>query len=100
MDNFAIFVTFKAKPGMRNNILEVYNRLVKPNAQKSDDLLTCSYNYSIEDENTIHLFEVHSKPMLLEEANIEPWFKQYMEEMGQFLAEPPTMITMKPIWNK
>lgn len=100
MEQLAIFVTFKAKPGMRDNILEVYNRLVKPNAQKSEDLITCSYNYSIEDEDTIHLFEVHAKPMLLEEASKAPWFKQYMEELNQYLAEPPIMKTMKPIWNK
>lgn len=100
MNEFAIFVSFKAKPGMRDKIRQVYEELVKPHASKGEELKVCCYSYSLEDKDTICLFELHLRGDLLDDARKQPWFQQYMSELDDLLAEPPRFIPMSPKWIK
>ncbi len=98
MEKFAIYVSFKAKPGRREEIKAVYDKHVRPHIEIGEHLLSCVSSYSLEDEDTLCLFELHSTPGLLEKAQELPWFKQYMTELDDILVEKPIFTPMAPIY--
>lgn len=97
MEEYAIFITFRAKPGKRDEVRATYERLVKPHVAVGEHLLSYSYCYHLEDEDTICLFERHAHDQILNIVMELPWFQEYMKELEQLLAEPIKLTPLRPI---
>ncbi len=100
MSKMILCVKFKALPGKRNEVKNVWERLVKPHAETSQSLDFCCYSFVNEDEDSIILFEILAEGVEFDLSSQEDWFKKYLEEMGPLLAGPPELLTGKPIWIK
>lgn len=100
MENLGILVLFHAKTGKRDEIRKLWERYVKDHAASSEDLYCSMYNYGLEDENLIVLYEIMKDDSVLAKAFQEPWFQDYMLALETYLEQPPQIINFKNIWSK
>jgi len=91
MNNFGILVLFHAKPGRRDD---------KDHAASSTDLLCSMYNYGLEDENLIILYEIMKDNLVLARAFEESWFQDYLLALEPNLEKPPENIVFTNLWSK
>lgn len=100
MNNFGILVLFHAKPGRRDDIKQVWETYVKDHAASSTDLLCSMYNYGLEDENLIILYEIMKDNLVLARAFEESWFQDYLLALKPYLEKPPENIVFTNLWSK
>ena len=100
MPKLALFIKVKAQPGKREEAKQLWEKHVKPHSEGEKALDISCYCYSLEDEDTICLFELISDPSVSEAVTQSDWFAVYQEKLKPLLAGPPEVITATPIWAK
>lgn len=100
MPKVALFIKVKAQPGKREEVKQLWEKYVKPHSESEQALDIGCYCYSLEDEDTICLFELISDPSVIKSTMQSDWFTAYQEELMPLLANPTEIITTDPIWVK
>ena len=100
MPQAVLSVKIKCLPGKRDDVKTLWERMTKPHAAESDNVQFSCYAFADQEPDTIILFEVLADGNVLATMYREEWFKQYLAEMGPFLAGPPEIVTGTPIWIK
>ncbi|MEL6984801.1 MAG: antibiotic biosynthesis monooxygenase [Actinomycetota bacterium] len=100
MGEIALFITSKAKPGKRDEILELYQEFLAPRAEENDGQEAVMWAADQQDPDTFHLFEVYTDGESLGANAQSAWFADYMAKAGPLLAGEPVVAMASPMWAK
>lgn len=100
MEQLALFIKTKAKPGKRDEVRSLWEVHLKPRAESNDAQEVYFYCYDDNDTDTLYIFEYYTDREVFEANAQEGWFAEYMKEVGPLLAEPPEVGITTPIWIK
>ena len=100
MAKLATFIKIKARPGKREQVKQIWEKIVKPHVESEEGVEHSFFCYAIEDDDTICLFEFITDPSKFEAAMKSEWFLDYMEQLKPLLAGPPERIMTTPVWAK
>jgi quinol monooxygenase YgiN len=100
MEKSTVCVIFKTKPGMRENLKTAWEEYIKPHVITNNDIFQHFYNFSIDDPDTVCMFEVLSDINVLSNAYEQPWMKEYFGIISPLLAEKPQVLKLNPVWMK
>lgn len=100
MTKLALFIKVKSLPGKREEVKQLWEKYVKPHSEEEKELEISCYCYSLEDDDTICLFEIISDPSVSEVVMRSGWFAAYQNQLRPLLVEPPEIITATPVWAK
>lgn len=100
MTKLALFVKVKAQPGKREQVKQIWEKLVRPRVEAEKTVNFSFYCYALEDDDTICLFELISDPSAFKAATQSDWFLDYMEQLKPLLVGPPERIMTTPVWAK
>ena len=100
MEQVAIFIKVKAKPGQREEIRRLWESHLKDRVTASQSQQVYFFCFDKEDENTLCLFEYYNDSSVMEQNAKSVWFAKYMEQVGPLLDGWPEVTTLEPIWAK
>ena len=100
MAKLATFIKVKAQPGKREQVKQIWEKIVKPRVETEEVVEHSFLCYAIEDDDTICLFEFIKDPAKFEAATKSDWFLDYMEQLKPLLVRPPERIMTTPVWAK
>ena len=100
MGELAIFVESKAKPGKRNEIRELYEKLMAPRAIDNDAQEVVLWCADQHDPDGFFLFEIYSNAAAMGANAQADWFAEYMAQAGPLLAGEPAVTMGSPVWVK
>ena len=100
MAKLATFIKVKAQPGKREQVKQIWEKIVKPRVEGEEGVEHSFLCYAIEDDDTICLFEFIKDPAKFEAATKSDWFLDYMEQLKPLLVRPPERIMTTPVWAK
>jgi quinol monooxygenase YgiN len=96
----ALFITTKAQPGKREEIYELYQKMMVPHAEanlKQEVVVWCADQH---DPDTFHLFEVYADDTSFGANAGAQFFADYMQAVGPLLAGEPRVGVATPRWTK
>jgi quinol monooxygenase YgiN len=100
MEKCVLCVIFKTKPGKRDELKAAFEKYIKPHVIENSEILQNVYNYSMDDPDTVCMFEVLSDVSVFGKAYEEPWMKEYLSVIGNLLVDKPQVLRLNPIWMK
>jgi len=100
MAKLATFIKVKTQPGKREQVKQIWEKIVKPRVEGAESVEHSFFCYAIEDEDTICLFEFITDPSEFEAVTKSDWFLDYMKQLKPLLAAPPERIMTTPVWAK
>ena len=100
MSPSAVCVIFKTKPGKRDELKGAWEKHIKPHVMGNEDIVQNIYNFSIDDPDTVCMFEVLSDIKVLSDAYEQSWMKEYLGVIGPLLAGTPQVLRLNPLWMK
>ena len=100
MQKKALCVIFKTKPGKRDELKAAWEKYIKPHVNENKEIEQHNYHFSMDDPDTVCLFEVLSDIQVLNGTYEQPWMKEYLSVIGPLLASPPQMLRLNPVWMK
>jgi quinol monooxygenase YgiN len=100
MARLATFIKIKTLPGKREQVKQIWDKIVRPRVEGEDVVEHSFFCYEIEDDDTICLFEFFKDPSVFEAAMKSDWFLNYMEQLKPLLSGPPERNMTTPVWAK
>lgn len=99
MTKIALVIKTKAKPGKRQDILDAWERHLRPRADANvaqEVYFLCLDN---NDADSFYLFEVYGDAAVLGQNASASWFADYMAEVMP-LIESTDIGEATPVWQK
>jgi quinol monooxygenase YgiN len=100
MSKVALFIKTKTQSGKRDKVKWLWERHLKPGAEKNPLQEIHVFCFDGTDKDTLYLFEVYSSQEALQQAGQSPAFGAYLQEVMPLLAGPPEMSVTTPLWAK
>jgi quinol monooxygenase YgiN len=100
MPKTALFIASKARPGKRDEIFELYEKMMVPHAEANEKQEIVVWCADQKDPDAFHLFEIYSDSQSFEANARSKFFTEYMEAVGPLLAVEPTVGMATPQWTK
>ena len=100
MAKLAMFVKAKTQPGKREQMKQIWEKIVKQRVEGEENVEHYFFCYAIEDDDTICIFELSKDPSGFDAAMKSDWFLDYMEQLKPLLVDPPEVIMTTPVWVK
>jgi quinol monooxygenase YgiN len=100
MSSAALFIIHKTKPGLRDQVKEVWIRHMAPAIESNPGHLAYFYNYDSSDPDSICAFQQYSSAEAASEFLGHPSYLKYLEEVEPLLAGPPEVKSLIPQWIK
>lgn len=100
MGTTALFITSKAQPGKRDEVFDLYRRMMAPAAEANPNQEVVVWCADQHDPDTFHLFEVYSDAEQFGANASSQVFADYMQAAGPLLAAEPTVGIASPKWSK
>jgi quinol monooxygenase YgiN len=100
MPSIALIVRGRARPGQRDAVLALYERLQAPRALTDAAQLVVVWCADVADADAFWLFEVYASAEALQANAQAPWFWECMAQAQPLLAGQPEVVTGSPGWTK
>lgn len=100
MGQAALCVIFKTAPGKRNDLMSAWKRYIMPHVVENKEILQNVYLLSMDDPDTVCMFEMLSDIGVFMNAHEQPWMKEYLSVIGPLLSAPPQVLRLDPVWMK
>jgi quinol monooxygenase YgiN len=100
MSQSAVCVIFKTKPGKRDELKASWEKYIKPHVIDNDNINQNIYSFSLDDPDTVCMFEILSDINVLTNAYEQPWMKEYLAVIASLLLDKPQVLRLDPIWMK
>lgn len=100
MQQRALFVRHRAKPGMRNQMQDIWQTYVKPRAEANPDHLAYFFCLDAEDADVVSVFQLFRSAQAVKEFMAGDWYPEYLAKVGEVVAEAPTILEAIPAWIK
>ena len=100
MAEVALFITSKAQPGRRDEILALYTEMLAPRAEENEAQEVVVWAADQHDPDTFYLFELYRDAEAFGANAQSSWFADYMAKAGPMLAGEPTVGMATPRWSK
>lgn len=100
MEKCALCVIFKTLPGKRDALKSAWENHIKPHVLENPEILQNIYSVSMDDPDTLCMYEILSDISVFGQAYEQPWMKAYLAEIGPLLAGPPQVLRLNPVFMK
>ena len=100
MNNSALFIRHKAKPGKRDEVRRVWEKYARDYVAGSDGQLSYCYCYEDNDPDAIVVFQLAADQVSGQDFVKQPWFADYERETAALLAGPSEFRAATPQWVK
>lgn len=100
MGELAIIVKSRAKPGKRDEISRLYEKLMIPRAIENESQEVVVWCADQHDPDAFYLFEIYSDSAAMGANAQAGWFADYMAQAGPLLAGEPEVAMTTPLWSK
>lgn len=100
MGELAIIVRSKSKPGRRDDIKSLYDRMMAPQAMENDAQEVVVWCADQHDPDAFFLFEIYRDAAAMGANAQAEWFGEYMAQAGPLLAGEPEVSMATPLWSK
>jgi quinol monooxygenase YgiN len=100
MSQTALFVRHQAKPGKRDDVRSVWEKYVKPRAATNPAHEAYYFCYDDQDPDVICVFQLYRDAAAMRDFLKGGWYPEYLNEVGQFVAQPPQLTSTELIWAK
>lgn len=96
----ALFVTHRAKPGRRDDVLATWSTYLRPLIEANPDHLAYAYCFDDADGDVVRVFQLYRTADAAEAFLQLPGYADYLEHVMELVAEPPRLDTASPKWMK
>ena len=100
MGEVAMVVKSKAQPDKRDEVYELYRRLLAPRAEANDGQEVVVWCADQHDPDAFYLFEIYRDAETMGANAQAPWFGEYMSAVAPLLAGEPEVSMGTPLWSK
>jgi quinol monooxygenase YgiN len=100
MSQTALFVRHQAKPGERDSVRRVWEQYVKPRAAANPAHEAYYFCYDDKDPDVICVFQLYRDAAAMQDFLKGDWYPEYLNKVGQFVAQPPQLASAELIWAK
>lgn len=100
MENMAMLITTRTRPGKRDEVRRLYEEHLAPRAAANDGQQLVVWAADHADPDVFHLFEIYRDAGAAEAAGQAPWFWEYLALVGPLLDGQPEVRTATPEWAK
>jgi quinol monooxygenase YgiN len=95
-----LFVTHRAKPGRRDDVLAVWDQYLRPLAEANPDQLAYFYCFDDTDTDVVRVFQLYRSESAARQFLEQPEYADYLNHVLPLVAEPPRLDTATTIWTK
>jgi quinol monooxygenase YgiN len=96
----AVMIRIKVQPGRRDQWRSLWDEHLRARAEANPAQELYLVVYDTADADVVHLIELYSDPAQMRRNADAKWFADYLGKAGLLLAEPPAMVTGRPVWAK
>ncbi len=96
----ALFVTHRAKPGRRDDMLAVWDQYLRPLAEANPDHLAYFYCFDDADADVVRVFQLYRSESAARQFLEQPEYADYLNHVLPLVAEPPQLESATTIWTK
>ena len=100
MADLALFLTIKTQPGKRDEMIALWDKHLRDRAAANASQIGYVIARDMNDENTVRITEIYADKAGFEANAGQPWFADYMAEVGPLLAGEPEFSMGLPHWIK
>lgn len=100
MGDVAMIVKTRTQPGKRDEVFELYRRLLAPRAEDNagqEEVVWCADQH---DPDAFFLFEIYRNAEAMGANAQAAWFAEYMAAVAPLLADEPEVSMASPRWAK
>lgn len=96
----AVIVEHRAKPGRRDDLVAVWDRLMGPAVTANDGHLAYHYTVPTDDPDAVVAFQLYRSATAAAEFLTTPAYGTYVAESADLLATEPRVRTASVHWSK
>lgn len=96
----ALFVRHRARPGQREQVQRVWSEFVQPRVAANDAHESYYFCFDDEDPDVVCVFQLLSDADAVGAFLSGPWYPEYLEKVGEHVAEAPQIHQATPQWIK
>ncbi len=100
MGDLALFISSKAQPGKRDEVFELYEKILVPQAEANDAQEVIAWCADQHDPDAFYLFEMYRDAESFGENAQSNGFAEFMAASGPLMAGEPTVGMANPRWTK
>jgi quinol monooxygenase YgiN len=100
MQKTALFIRHQAHPGKRDDVRRVWEKHVKPRVATNPTHEAYFFCYDNSDPDIICVFQLYTDLVSMQDFLKGPWYSDYLNEVGQFVAVPPLITPATLVWAK
>ena len=99
MNELAMIIESKARPGKRDELFELYRQHLAPRAEANEAQQVVVWAADQQDPDVFVLFELYRDAASLQENAGADWFASYMQAAVPLLAGEPHVTMATPRWS-
>ena len=96
----ALVLRHRAKPGLRDQLVEVWRRHMPEAVQANDGHQTYVICASHADPDVLLVFQQYRDATAAQAFLGNPAYLAYLRESGELLTGPPEVEAVEPLWSK
>jgi quinol monooxygenase YgiN len=96
----ALFVTHRAKPGRRDDVLATWSQYLRPLIEANPDHLAYAYCFDDNDPDVVRVFQLYRSVEAAGAFLQLPGYDEYLAHVMEHVAAPPQLDTATPQWLK
>lgn len=96
----ALVLRHRAKPGRRDELVEVWRRHMPEAVQANDGHRAYMFCASHADPDVLLVFQQYRDAAAAQAFLGNPAYLAYLEESGDLLTGPPEVEAVEPLWSK
>jgi len=100
MNDIALFVRHRAKPGQRDEVRRIWEKYVKPRVEANPAHLAYYFCYDDNDPDVVSVFQLYRDGASLNAFMVGGWYPTYLEEIAEVVTAPPDILAATAVWTK
>ncbi|MGB0952683.1 MAG: putative quinol monooxygenase [Planctomycetota bacterium] len=100
MQQRALFVRHRTKPGMRPRMQAIWAEYVKPRVEANSDHLAYFFCLDAQDEDVVSVFQLFRTAEAVQAFMAGAWYPEYLAAVSEVVMEAPVILEANPSWIK
>ena len=100
MTAFALIIRHQTRPGLRDDVREVWETHLAPAVDSNPGHLTYFYCFDNSDPDVISAFQVYDSAESAQRFLETDAYASYVQDVEPLLSGPPQVTPLTPVWSK
>jgi quinol monooxygenase YgiN len=100
MKPIALIVRHRTKPGMRREMVNVWEHYIRPHAISNPGHMAYFFCFDTGNETGITAFQIFTDEAAKDAFLTSEWYPEYLEKVSEFIEGPPQIEMSELVWSK